>query len=332
MTQQLNEPTVQSVRDMAYAFQKSRVLLSAFELGLFSALGDEDLAAEEVAMRAGADAGAVARLLNAQVALGLVRKSEGRFSNTPFASEHLVEGKPGYMAGLMHGANQWHTWSTLTEVVRTGKSMVPHHVADRGVEWLRAFIAAMHWRGVPQAPETLAPVDLRGVKRILDVGGGSGAYCMEMVRREPGAQAVVFDLPEVVGLTQEYVAAAGLTDRVTTQPGDYTREDLGRDYDLVFLCAIVHSNSYQANRSLVAKCARALSPGGRLVIVDYVMSEDRTQPPEGAMFSINMLLGTEGGDNYTETEMREWLRDAGLEFVSRTDLPFGTSVLIARKP
>jgi hypothetical protein len=137
-------------------------------------------------------------------------------------------------------------------------------------------------------------------------------------------------LPNVLSLTAQYVRRAGLQDRVTLVSGDYDTDDLGRGFDLVFLSAIIHSNSPRGNRDLIRKGVAALSPAGQLVVQDFIVDEGRTSPPFAALFALNMLVGTQGGDTYTESEVRQWMLDAGLCRVARRDTSFGTSVIVGR--
>jgi SAM-dependent methyltransferase len=321
---------VQRVRDLAFAFQASRVLLTAVELDLFTVLHDERRTSQEVAAALGTGARATDRLMNALSALGLLEKRDGLFSNTALGARYLVKGKPDYMAGLAHANNLWDTWSALTDTVREGKPPAVRRVSERHEEWLRSFIAAMHWRGRLIAPAIVRLIDLKGVSRVLDVGGGSGAFSTEFVRARSGVTAVVFDLPQVVPLSRSYIQSGGFSAQVEVVAGDYTHDDLGSGFDLVFLSAVVHSNSSDTNRHLIRKAADALNSGGRVAVLDWLMSEDRSGPLASALFAINMLVGTESGDTYTASEIHAWMIDAGLSDVSRIDTPFGTSLLIGR--
>jgi len=215
--------------------------------------------------------------------------------------------------------------------VRKGGGVIARPVDGRGEGWLQAFIAAMHWRACQHAPGVVASLDLGGVSRVLDVGGGSGAYAMEFARAKPGSTAVVFDLPNVLPLTAEYLRRADLQDRVALVAGDYNRDDLGGSFDLVFLSAIIHSNSPEGNRELIRKGAAALNPAGQLVVQDFIVQEDRTGAPFAVMLALNMLVGTETGDTYTESEVRQWMAEAGLSRVTRTDTSFGTSLIVGRR-
>ena len=322
--------TREQIRSIAYAFQESRILLTAHELALFTALGNGRHTSAGIASLIGTDPRATERLMNALCAMGLLTKENGRFSNSPAARDCLVRDSPGYLGGLMHTVHLWDTWATLTEAVRTGTGVRLRTVEQKQEEWRSAFIAAMHDRAVRQAPAVVEQIDLSQVTRVLDVGGGSGAYAMAFVRANAGISATVFDLPDVVPLTRGYIEREGLSQRVTTAPGDYLKDTLGKDFDLVFLSAIIHSNSPQENAELILKCARALRPGGRVVVQDFIMDEERLTPSPGAIFAINMLVGTESGNTYTEAEVSGWMTAAGLSGVSRQGTPFGTSQISGR--
>ncbi len=321
----------QGILETAAAFQRSRVLLTAHELDLFTTLGEGNRTSSEVAAALGTDERATDRLMNALCGMGLLAKKEGRFSNTPPASRFLVKGQPDFLAGLMHLVHLWETWSTLTEAVRRGRSVAgPANVDERGEEWLRAFLAAMHWRALQHAPAVVGLLDLTGVSRVLDVGAGSGAYAAAFVRAREGIRAVAFDLPKVIPLTEGYLRQAGVSDRVHTVAGDYTTDPLGQGFDLVFLSAIIHSNSPSVNRALLRKAVEALVPRGQVVVQDFIVDEDRTTPPFAALFALNMLVGTPAGDTYTASEVGRWMEEAGLRHIERKETPFGTSLIIGR--
>ena len=321
-----------TIMDSVYAFRGARVLLTAFELDLFSHLGDGWKSSEEVAQLAKTNPRATDRLLNALCASGFLAKKKMKFSNTPLTSHFLVKGKPDYLGGLMHQVSLWNTWSTLTDAMRQGSSVVGRNPATgSGMNWLEAFIAAMHMRATRQAPAIVKLIDLKGVKRILDVGGGSGVFSMAFVRARKGITAVVFDLPNVTKLTKTYVDAENLSNQISVVGGDYTLYPLVNGFDLVFMSAVIHSNSSEINRQLFRKAFEALNPDGRLVVLDYIMNDDRTSPTVGAYFSLNMLVGTLEGDTYTESEVRGWMEDVGFKKISKTKTQFGTDLLIGMK-
>lgn len=184
--------------ELSRAFQGSRIFLTAYELDIFTVLGDEEKSSEEIARAIEADHRGTDRLLNALCALELLFKSDGKFSNSPAAAQFLVKGKPGYQAGLMHAVHLWDSWSTLTGAVRNGGLVRQRAVGERDDQWFVAFIAAMHGRAANEAPKLIGGLDLTGVSRVLDVGGGSGAYSMAFVHAGKDIRATVFDLPNIV--------------------------------------------------------------------------------------------------------------------------------------
>lgn len=324
--------TPETIRELAFGFQPSRIFLTAYELGVFTAIGEASKTSSQVARRLRTNPRATDRLMNALVAMGLLEKKVGRFSNTPATLRFLVKTHPEFSPGLMHAVNLWKTWNTLTDAVRIGMSLtIGRRAYDGGKNWQEAFIAAMHDRAKKQAPQVVGQMDLIGVKRVLDVGGGPGTFSMAFVRERKGNTATVFDLPSVIPLTKKYIKDAGLADKIDTAAGDYTTDQLPKGYDLVFLSAIVHSNSPAENRRLLKKCAKALNPGGQVVVQDFIMDEDRTSPAHGAFFALNMLVNTERGDTYTESEIVSWMKAAGLSSITRRDNRFGTTQIIGKK-
>ena len=320
-----------SIREFAASFQKSRILLSGFELDVFTNIDESGTTNNQLSDKLNLDEHACERLLNALASLDFLKKQNNRFFNTPESFTFLSKKSPEYLGGLGHTNHLWNTWSNLSKVVKTGVAAHPDEINVRGDEWLSSFISAMHDRAIKQAPQQLANIDLSGVKFLLDVGGGSGAYSMEFVSRKPDIKATVFDLPNVVPITNQYIDKAGFSGKIITVTGDYTTDELPAGFDLVFLSAIIHSNSLEVNRKLIKKCFAALKENGRIIIQDWIMNNERTQPTSGAIFAINMLVGTEAGDCYTEQEVAEMLTVAGFKNSSRIEFESGLSQMIAQK-
>ena len=320
------------IMEIAYNFRTSRILLTAFELDIFTILSDSKKTSKEIADAISADERATDRLLNALTAMEFLKKKNNKFFNTPAALKYLVKGKPDYLGGLGHTINLWKTWSTLTEAVKKGTSVfLRAEIGERGDDWLESFIAAMHTRGRIQAKEIASLLNLKKVKRVIDVGGGSGAYSFAFVKARKGIKAIIFDLPNVVPITQKYIESEGLSGKVETLKGNYLIDDIGKGYDMAFLSAVIHSNSPDECKHLFKKCADVLNPGGCLVVLDHVMSEDRINPPAGVLFALNMLVGTANGDTYTENEIKSWMKEAGFSGFKRKDTESGTALIIGHK-
>jgi len=320
-----------TIREFASSFQKSRILLTGFELDVFTNLEEKGTTNEQIYRKLHLDEHACERLMNALVSLGFLTKQKDLFFNTADSFAFLSKKSPEYLGGLMHSNHLWYTWSNLTLVVKTGKSANPSRFNARGEDWLFSFISAMHDRAKKQAPQQIAKIDLSGINSLLDIGGGAGVFSMEFVSRKPEIEATVFDLPNVVPITQKFIEKEGFSNRIKTHTGDYTRDELPKDFDLVFLSAIIHSNSLEVNEQLIKKCYNALNKNGKIIIQDWIMNNDRTQPISGAIFAINMLVGTEAGDCFTEKEVTEMLTTAGFKNISRIEFESGLGQMTAQK-
>jgi (2Fe-2S) ferredoxin/predicted O-methyltransferase YrrM len=316
------------LNEMIRGFMPSRCILTALELDLFTAIGD-GANAEEIGTRVHAPARAVAVLLNALVALGLLLKTGDEYRNTPDSARFFVQGsKDNQRNGLLHTANIWHRWSTLTEAVRQG-THIPI-MGDTSPEWTSNFISGMQRNARDRAPLVVKALGIAGVRRILDLGGGSGAYSIAFAQASPEVQCEILDLPEVVPLTAEYVKEAGVSLQVSLRPGDMLHDDFGSGYDIVMLNAICHMFSEEQNLHLFRRACKALAPNGRLVVQDFILNPDKAGPQHAALFSLNMLVGTEAGATYSEPEYTAWMRAAGVAEVQRVKLPGPSDLIVGR--
>lgn len=324
----LPDPLLQTTR----AFQESRAVLTAIEMDVFTAVGS-GAAASVVAARIGAAPRSTEMLLNALTALRLLDKHGHTFTNTPMAARYLAAGGTAdSRAALMHTVHLWDTWSYLTEAVRVDGAPVPGANRTRGESWTEAFIAAMHKNANERASEVVRAVALEHPRRMLDVGGGSGAYAIAFAQAYPDLQVEILDLPAVTAIADRHLSAANLRDRVRTRTGDLTCDLLGDGYDLILLSAICHMLSPDGNRDLLARCFVAAASGGRVVIQDFILEPSKTAPKAAALFALNMLVGTAGGSSYSETEYAAWLNDVGFSGIERVRLPGPTGLMIAVRP
>ncbi len=315
-------------------FRTSRVLLTAVELDVFSAVG-EGADAEAVAGAVGTDPRATESLLNALVAIEVLAKKDGTFTNTPASARYLSEGgEHDSRAALMHTVHLWPRWSTLTACVREGTSVTRDRPGGPESEdvWTEAFIAAMHKSASVRAPQIVRAVGLDGVRRVLDIGGGSGAYSIAFAQAGDGVTCEILDVADVVPIAERHIAEAGLSGRVKTRVGDLHDDAYGEGYDLVFLSAICHMLGPDENKAMLRKAHDALAPGGRVVIQDFILNPDRAGPRTGALFSLNMLVGTRAGSSYSEEEYAAWLGEVGFEAPTRERLPGPTGLIVARRP
>lgn len=321
----LNSP--EAIKEEIFAFQKIRIILSSYELDIFTALGNKNKTSAEIAKILSLPEKSADRLLNALCVLGLVKKQKNNFTNSSTAARYLDKNSPDFLVGLAHYEHLWKSWSTLTEALQKGKSVF---TAQRNKRSLEGFINAMHERAGILAKNTVRFLDLSGVKTILDVGGGSGAFSIEFARKKRELKVTLFDLPQVLPISQGFIKKENLQNSIKTKAGNYLTDDLGQGFDMVFLSAIIHSNSYRENLKLVKKCAKSLNPGGQLVVSDFIMDPTRTKPAFGAIFSLNMLVNTQNGDTYTKSEILTWMKNAGLTDIKKKQIDQNVSLMIGK--
>ncbi len=175
-------------------------------------------------------------------------------------------------------------------------------------------------------------VDAAPVRKMLDVGGGSGAYSIAFARANPALTAEILDIGDVAPIGRRYIAEASVADRVTVREGDLRTSDFGGGFDLVLISAICHMLSEDENRELVAKAHAALGAGGRVVISDFILDPDRAGPRMPALFALNMLVGTRHGNSYTEQEYAAWMREAGFDAIRRVALAGPAHLMIGARP
>lgn len=304
-----------TIRDVflsdAGRFMRSRVILTAAELDFFTLLDEKAAGAAELAEAAGLDLRATTRLLDCLVTFDLLSKTKGRYqvteSGTLLSSRHPETIRPM----VLHQNHMWDNWSHLTEAVRQGSNRQRIRPPDQRGQTQIDFIGAMHVVGESLSKVIAAGYDASRFHSLLDIGGASGTYTIAFLEQNPRLRGVLFDLPEVVELARERLRTTKVADRVTLHPGNFYQDDLPTGCDLAWLSAIIHQNNVEQNLELFQKIHQALEPGGVLLIRDHIMDEQRVEPPLGALFALNMLVGTDGGDTYTLAEVEARLVEAG---------------------
>jgi predicted O-methyltransferase YrrM len=304
--------TGEALLALARNFMECRALLTAAELDLFTLLAARPLTAAEVTRQLHGDERAVTILLDALAAMELLRKHDGKYVCDADSARWLAADAPeSVLPMVVHHVTMWERWSELTGVVRGDAAARTRAHAPRSAVAQQAFIGAMHVVGRDFASQIVAAIDLRGSQRLLDIGGASGTYTLAFLAAAPQLRATIFDRPDVIALARQRCTQAGAGDRVEFAAGDFYTDELPGGHDLALLSAIIHQNSSPQNVALYRKIWRALLPGGRLIVRDHIMSPDRTYPRPGAIFAVNMLASTDGGNVYTFEECRRDLNAAG---------------------
>ena len=306
--------TQDSLLELARGFQPACVVTAAADLDLFSQLTSQPTEVSSLARTLDVDARGLRILLDALVALELIEKRDTGYSMTE-AVKHMLSPGTGtsVLAGVQHMANCLRSWSQLAHTVKTGKPYERMPSVRGALGDTESFIGAMQVFTRDQIPETLKQLRDLQFRHLLDIGGASGNWTAGFLEVRPQAKATIFDLPNVIPLAQNYLSQRHMTDRVQWVSGDYNTDALPAGVDFAWLSAVAHQNSRDQNRGLFMRIFSALQPGGVLVIRDIVMAPDRTHPVPDALFAVNMLACTQGGNTYIMEEYEEDLRYAGFE-------------------
>jgi hypothetical protein len=298
-------------------FRASRIILTVNNLRVFENIGKGGTA-DDLASVLNTDPRATEILLDAVAALGLLKKSGMTYRLTPAAKRFLLPDSPWYQGDMLrHADTLWKNWSGLDTVVRTG---MPNRAGARNHD---VFIKAMHNNAVMRAREVIRALNLRGVKKALDLGGGPGTYGIELAKK--GITVTLFDLPDTIEVARALIRRSGATG-IAFRGGDFHIDDIGNGYELALLSQVLHSHSPIENLALLNKVFNTLSRGGQIAIHEFKLNEDHASPVHGALFSVNMLVNTTAGRSYTPREMKGWLKKAGFRKFILKDL--GDTVLI----
>jgi len=321
-------------------FWASKTLATAVELDLFTKLSGRGVDIRELSQLLEIDPRPGEMLLSGCASLGLLEKRGERYYNSPLSEEFLVRGKPYYFGGVITLLDRrlYLPWNRLPEAIKTNRAQTwgdqqgIFEAISANPEEQRIFTEGMHSFSVQSGEAVAAAFDFLPYAHLLDVGGGSGAYCIEAARRYPHLRATVFDLPTALEIAREKIAEAGFSDRIKTHPGDFFNEALPKGADVVLLSMILHDWTPEKNWVILTRCFDALPSGGAVIVSELMMNDEKTGPVSAALMSLNMLIETEGR-NYTWAEYTQWLKEVGFREIQRlpVESPGVNGILIGRK-
>jgi len=313
--------TPEHIMQAGLGFWVSKVLLSGVEMGVFTELADGPREFGELSGRLGLHARSARDYLDALVALGFLERRDGKYSNTPEADLFLDRRKPSYIGGILEMANTrlYGFWSHLTEALRTGRpqneskdATGPSPFQDLYADpaRLKGFLAAMsgvsHGANLAiakQFPWTKA-------KTYADIGTAQGDLAVQIALANPHLTGIGFDLAEVGPVFEEYAEANGVSKRLRFQPGDFFKDDLPQ-VDVITMGHILHDWGLENKKMLIGKAYKALNPGGSLMVYDSIIDDDRSKNAFGLLMSLNMLIETAEGFDYTGVDCMGWMKEAG---------------------
>jgi 2-polyprenyl-3-methyl-5-hydroxy-6-metoxy-1,4-benzoquinol methylase len=330
----MNNSDLQYINEISYGYWKAQALFVANELELFTLIGARGKSGKVIAKKLGTDLRATEMLLNALVSLKLLSKSKEIFSNTAVSKRCLSKNSPVYQGDrIQHFHNMWDYWSGLGTAVKTGKPTA-YYNAKKGVDKqrLREFISAMHNTATVQADEIYTKLQVKKYSRLLDLAGGQGSYSVKFAEKNRNLKAVVFDLPDVIKLTKEHIKESGMTGQITAKAGNCLEDSLGKGlYDIVLVSHLLHAYDASENQKILKKCWDSLIKDGIVVIQEFILNPSKSMPLFGTLFSLNMLMGTQGGSSYSAVEMKGWLKKAGFKNLKIIDLGMDSGLIIGKK-
>lgn len=314
------QPNPEKILQTGLAFWASKTLLSAIEIDLFTKLAKGAQPFDAISDLVGLHPRSARDFLDALVALGFLERTDDLYSNTTETNLFLDRTKPSYIGGILEMANHrlYPFWGHLTEALRTGQPQNELKTGDPGLfetlyadpDRLREFLSAMTGvsKGANVAISQVFP--WQDYRTFVDVGTAQGDLAVQIAQANTHLQGVGFDLPEVAPFFNEYSTTLGVADRLSFVPGDFFKHDLPKA-DVVLMGHILHDWDLPTKKMLIAKAFDAVPTGGALVVYEALIDDDRSKNAFGLMMSLNMLIETPGGFDYTGADCSKWMKEAG---------------------
>jgi hypothetical protein len=334
----------QPILDVGMGFFRSKTLLCAVEMGLFSELARGAQRQDALTAALGLHPGHAPDFLDGLVAMGFLERdglgASAVYRNTALTDHFLDRAKPTYVGGVLEMVNArlYRFWGSLGEALRsgeaqneakeTGRSLFESLYADPAA--LEGFLAGMQGASLSNMQAFAERFDFSRYRTLCDVGGASATLCRAVAARHPHLRCTSFDLPPVEPIARRAIAADGLADRVTTAAGDFFHDALPRA-DVITMGMVLHDWNLETKRMLIAKAYEALPAGGALVAIEHLIDDERRDNVFGLMMSLNMLIETGDGFDYTGADFAGWCRDAGFTRTEVLPLRGPASAAVAYK-
>jgi len=318
---------------MAMAFQVSKALFTASELDVFTLISKKPVSAEGLAKRLKLHPRPIGRLLNAMVALGLLKKRNGKFSNTNIATTFLVKGKPEYFGDYLSIVNDtYKAWTYYERVIKENHSLSlyqkeyakgsdtakeldrsPTHLVRRVMHAQEAF-------SYRQAVYLSKIYNFSKHKLLLDLGGGTGIFSIMAVKANPHLKSIVFDVPAVCAIARERIRFYKVAKKIKVVEGDFLADDLPIGADVALISTVLDGYDEPECRGLLKRVFTVLKPQGVVIVNEIMLNEERTGPLFPAIFSLELMIERNTGDSRTVGEIRQWMKDAGFKNIKSKPL------------
>jgi hypothetical protein len=333
-----SQPTPERILQMAWGYAPPLIIAAAVQHGLFDMLDAGPLSVAEISSRASVATRGATAILDALVALQLLSKdSQQRYALTPESAAFLVSTKPGFQGGMFRHMDRQLVpkWLQLPEIVRTSRPAISVNQEQDGGKFFEEFVEdifPMSYSAAQVLGDSLKLPSATKPVSVLDLAAGSGVWGVALAQKSPQVRVTAVDWPTVIPVTRRVATRFGLADRFTFVEGDLQQADFGRNHQIATLGHILHSEGEPRSRQLLRRTYEALAPGGTIAIAEFVMNEERTGPPNAALFAVNMLVHTDQGNTFTFSEMSGWLKEAGFVNVRNLEAPAPSPLILADKP
>ena len=319
---------------MSWGFAPPLIIGAAVRNGFFDALASSPMHAEQLATVTGASSRGTRAVMDALVGLGLAaRDRDGRYTLTPESDAFLVSARPVCFGQyFMHGTQLLPKWLQLAECVKTGEPATAVNQEEEGSAFFSEFVEALFPMNYGAARVLAQALPLAGREsRVLDIAAGSGVWGIAVAQAHPGVRVTAADWEGVLPTTKKTAERHGVGGRFEYVAGDILDADFGTGYDAAILGHILHSEGEARSRKLLDRVFAALAPGGTIAVQEFLVNEDRSGPPTGLIFAVNMLVHTEQGATWSFEEIAGWLRDAGFTNARQLDAPGPSPLILADK-
>lgn len=321
----------------AWGYVPPLMMEAAIRNRVFDSLDAAPLTLDELASATGASTRGLTALCNGLVSIGLLAKEGDRYALTPESSAFLVSTKPAYQGGFIrHISTQLiRPWLQLTDIVTSGRPAQAVNTEDTGTKFFSEFVNDIFPMSYPATQALAGALGLpaaTGPVRVLDIGAGSGVWGIGLAHSSPHVTVTAVDWAGMIPTTRGTVARHGLTERFTFVEGDLDSADFGSGQNVCTIGHIFHSEGVERSRMLIKRVFDALAPGGTIAVAEFLVNPDRTGPPVGTFFALNMLVNTEVGDTWSFEEIAGWLTEAGFTNTRQIEAPGPSPLILATKP
>jgi ubiquinone/menaquinone biosynthesis C-methylase UbiE len=330
--------TPERIMQLAWGYAPPLILESAIRNKVFDTLDSGPKTVEEVAAATGASPRGLRAVMNALVGLEFLKANgDGKYELTPESSTFLVTTKPTFFGGMVaHTSRQLiPNWLHLSDVVASGKPAASVNSEANGSAFFQELVSnifPMSYGAAQALAKHLNFGESGSPVRVLDLGAGSGVWGIAVAQSSPRVTVTAVDWPGVLPIAQKTAAKFGLADRYNVVPGDLLSADFGHGHSLITIGHILHSEGVERSKKLLRKCYDALAPGGTIAIQEFLVNPERTGPPMGLIFAVNMLVNTDEGDTWSFDEIAGWLKEIGFTNPRQLEAPGPSPLILATKP